>query len=286
MTQTEKGETFRALHQGAGAFLLPNPWDIGTARLLAALGYQALATTSAGHAFSMGQQDNTLSRDTVMEHVAAIVSATDLPVSVDLGNGFGDGPEEVAQTIRLVAAAGAVGGSIEDATGRPDELIYQEELAVERIRSASKAARALPFPFTLTARCENFLVGVTDLNATIRRLQAYEQAGADVLYAPGLTTRADIAAVTESLTRPVNVLMGLEGSRLTQAELSEIGVKRISVGSALSRVALGAFLRAAREMRDHGTFTFVDQAASSGEIAALIERSNVQTSRPLFLNLS
>ena len=286
MTQTEKGETFRALHQGAGAFLLPNPWDIGTARLLAALGYQALATTSAGHAFAMGQQDNTLSRDTVMEHVAAIVSATDLPVSVDLGNGFGDGPEEVAQTIRLVAAAGAVGGSIEDATGRPDELIYQEEMAIERIRSASKAARSLPFPFTLTARCENFLVGVTDLDATIRRLQAYEQAGADVLYAPGLTTRADIAAVTESLTRPVNVLMGLEGSRLTQAELSEIGVKRISVGSALSRVALGAFLRAAREMRDHGTFTFVDQAASSREIAALIERSNVQTSRPLFLNLS
>lgn len=272
MTQTQKGEIFRALHQGAGAFLLPNPWDRGTARLLAALGYQALATTSAGHAFSMGQQDNTLSRDTVMEHVAAIVPATDLPVSVDLGNGFGDGPEEVAQTIRLVAAAGAVGGSIEDATGRPDEPIYQEELAIERIRSASKAARALPFPFTLTARCENFLVGVTDLDATIRRLQAYEQAGADVLYAPGLTTRADIAAVTESLTRPVNVLMGLEGSRLTQAELSEIGVKRISVGSALSRVALGAFLRAAREMRDHGTFTLVDQAAGSREITALFER--------------
>jgi 2-methylisocitrate lyase-like PEP mutase family enzyme len=273
MTQTEKAKIFRALHQGPGAFLLPNPWDIGTARLLAALGYQALATTSAGHAFSMGQQDNTLSRDTVMEHVAAIVSATGLPVSVDLGNGFGDGPEEVAQTIRLVAAAGAVGGSIEDATGRPDEPIYQEELAIERIRSASKTAQALPFPFTLTARCENFLVGVTDLDATIRRLQAYEQAGADVLYAPGLTTRADIAAVVGSLTRPVNVLMGLEGSRLTQLELSEIGVKRISTGSALSRVALGAFLRAAREMHDHGTFTFADQAASSREITALFSRS-------------
>jgi 2-methylisocitrate lyase-like PEP mutase family enzyme len=272
MTQTEKGKIFRALHQGPGAFLLPNPWDIGTARLLAALGYQALATTSAGHAFSMGQQDNTLSRDTVMEHVASIVSATGLPVSVDLGNGFGDGPEEVAQTIRLVAAAGAVGGSIEDATGRPDEPIYQEELAIERIRSASKTARSLPFPFTLTARCENFLVGVTDLDATIKRLQAYEQAGADVLYAPGLTTRAEIAAVTRSLTRPLNVLMGLEGSRLTQAELSEIGVKRISLGSALSRVALGAFLRAAREMRDHGTFTFVDQAVSSREIAALFSQ--------------
>jgi 2-methylisocitrate lyase-like PEP mutase family enzyme len=273
MTQTEKGKIFRALHQGPGAFLLPNPWDIGTARLLAALGYQALATTSAGHAFSMGQQDNTLSRDTVMEHVAAIVSATGLPVSVDLGNGFGDGPEEVAQTIRLVAAAGAVGGSIEDATGRPDEPIYQQELAIERIRSASKTARALPFPFTLTARCENFLVGVTDLDATIKRLQAYEQAGADVLYAPGLTTRADIAAVVGSLTRPVNVLMGLEGSRLTQPELSDIGVKRISTGSALSRVALGAFLRAAREMRDHGTFTFADQAASSREITALFSQS-------------
>jgi 2-methylisocitrate lyase-like PEP mutase family enzyme len=272
MTQTEKGKIFRTLHQGAGAFLLPNPWDIGTARLLAALGYQALATTSAGHAFSMGQQDNTLSRDTVMAHVASIVSATDLPVSVDLGNGFGDGPEEVAHTISLVAAAGAVGGSIEDATGRPDEPIYPEELAIERIRSASKIARALPFPFTLTARCENFLVGVTDLDATIRRLQAYEQAGADVLYAPGLTTRADIAAVVGSLTRPLNVLMGLEGCRLTQAELSEIGVKRISVGSALSRVALGAFLRAAREMRDHGTFTFADQAISSKEITTLFRQ--------------
>ena len=269
MTQTEKGKIFRALHQGTGAFLLPNPWDIGTARLLAALGYQALATTSAGHAFSRGQQDNTLSRGTVMEHVASIVSATDLPVSVDLGNGFGDGPEEVAHTISLVAAAGAVGGSIEDATGRPDEPIYQEELAIERIRSASKIARTLSFPFTLTARCENFLVGVTDLDATIRRLQAYEQAGADVLYAPGLTTRADIAAVAGSLTRPLNVLMGLEGCRLMQAELSAIGVKRISVGSALSRVALGAFLRAAREMRDHGTFTFADQAISSREITAL-----------------
>jgi len=272
MTQTEKAKIFRALHQGAGAFLLPNPWDIGTARLLAALGYQALATTSAGHAFSMGQQDNTLSRDTVMAHVASIVSATDLPVSVDLGNGFGDGPEEVAYTIRLVAAAGAVGGSIEDATGRPDEPIYPQELAIERIRSASKIARALPFPFTLTARCENFLVGVKDLDATIRRLQAYEQAGADVLYAPGLTTRSDIAAVVGSLTRPLNVFMGLEGSRLTQAELSEIGVKRISVGSALSRVALGAFLRAAREMRDHGTFTFADQAVSSKEITALFRQ--------------
>jgi 2-methylisocitrate lyase-like PEP mutase family enzyme len=272
MTQTEKGKIFRTLHQGAGAFLLPNPWDIGTARLLAVLGYQALATTSAGHAFSMGQQDNTLSRDTVMAHVDSIVSATDLPVSVDLGNGFGDGPEEVAHTISLVAAAGAVGGSIEDATGRPDEPIYPEELAIERIRSASKIARALPFPFTLTARCENFLVGVKDLDATIRRLQAYEQAGADVLYAPGLTTRADIAAVVGSLTRPLNVLMGLEGCRLTQAELSEIGVKRISVGSALSRVALGAFLRAAREMRDHGTFTFADQAISSKEITTLFRQ--------------
>jgi 2-methylisocitrate lyase-like PEP mutase family enzyme len=272
MTQSEKAKIFRALHHGTGAFLLPNPWDIGTARLLAGLGYQALATTSAGHAFSLGQQDNTLSRETVMEHVASIVSATDLPVSVDLGNGFGDGPEEVAHTIRLVAAAGAVGGSIEDATGRPDEPIYPEELGIERIRSASEIARTLPFPFTLTARCENFLVGVTDLDATIRRLQAYEHAGADVLYAPGLTTRADIAAAAGSLTRPLNVLMGLEGCRLAQAELSEIGVKRISVGSALSRVALGAFLRAAREMRDHGTFTFAGQAIRSSEITALFEQ--------------
>jgi 2-methylisocitrate lyase-like PEP mutase family enzyme len=247
-SQQEKAEAFRALHQRQGAFVIPNPWDIGTARLLAGIGFEALATTSAGQAFSLGQRDNTVGRDDLLAHVRAIVSATDLPVSADLENGFGDSPEEVAHTIKLAAAAGAVGGSIEDATGRRDRPIYDEVLAIERIRAAAQAARELPFPFTLTARCENFLVGVTDLNATIKRLQAYEEAGGDVLYAPGLNNRKDIAAVVASLNRPLNVLMG-SGVSLDRAELSSIGVRRISVGSALARSALGAFLRAAHEMQ-------------------------------------
>jgi 2-methylisocitrate lyase-like PEP mutase family enzyme len=222
ITQNEKGRIFRALHERQGAFLLPNPWDIGTARLLANLGFEALATTSAGHAFSMGQQDNTVGRDDLIAHVASIVSATVLPVSADLENGFGDGPEEVADTITLAAAAGVVGGSIEYATGRQDKPIYEEALAIERIRAAAQVVRELPFSFTLTARCENFLVGITDLNATIKRLQAYEQAGADVLYAPGLSSRADIAAVASSLSRPLNVVMGLQGCQLDQEELAAI----------------------------------------------------------------
>lgn len=271
ITQIEKGKIFRALHERQGAFLLPNPWDVGTARLLANLGFEALATTSAGHAFSMGEQDNTMDRNDVIAHVASIVSATDLPISADLENGFGDSPEEVAHTITFAAAAGAVGGSIEDATGQQSEPIYEVGLAIERICAAAQIARELPFAFTLTARCENFLVGVTDLNATIKRLQAYEEAGADVLYAPGLSSRADISAVTSSLNRPLNVLMGLQGCQLDQAELSAIGVKRISVGSALSRTALGSFLRAAREMRDLGTFTFADEAISYQEITAIFK---------------
>lgn len=271
MTQNEKGLIFRALHKRESAFLIPNPWDMGTARMLANLGFEALATTSAGQAFSMGQQDNTVGRDDLIAHVSSIVSATDLPVSADLENGFGDGPDEVAHTIALAAAAGVVGGSIEDATGRRDEPIYEETLAVERIRAAAQVVRSLPFAFTLTARCENFLVGVTDLKATIKRLQAYEEAGADVLYAPGLGSRADIAAVASSVGRPLNIVMGLRGCHLDQAELSTLGVKRISVGSALSRVALGSFLRAAREMKDHGTFAFADQAVSYQEITEIFK---------------
>lgn len=268
-TQQEKGRAFRALHERGGAFIIPNPWDMGAARILAELGFEALATTSAGHAFTIGQQDNTIGREGLIEHVSAIVSATELPVSADLENGFGDGPKDVAETIRLAAAAGAVGGSIEDATGRTDEPIYDEALAIERVRAAVEAARELPFPFTLTARCENFLVGVTDLDATIQRLQAYQEAGADVLYAPGLRSREQIAAVVAALDRPVNVLMGLESCQLDQAELSVMGVKRISVGSALSRAAFGALLRAGREMRDAGTFSFAEQAMSYRELMAI-----------------
>ena len=266
-TQSERGKAFRALHERDGAFIIPNPWDIGTARLLAHLGFEALATTSAGYAFSVGQRDNTIQREEMMTHVAEIASATDLPVSADLGNGFGDNPETVAETIALAAAAGAAGGSIEDLTSHPDQPIYELELAAERIRAASEAARALPFPFTLTARAENYLVGRPDLKDTIKRLQVYEEAGADVLYAPGLTRKEDIVSLVSSVGRPVNVIMGLQGVRLSLTELSEIGVKRISVGSALSRAAFGAFLRAAHEMQTHGTFTFADETVSYRDLS-------------------
>jgi 2-methylisocitrate lyase-like PEP mutase family enzyme len=268
-TQSEKAFAFRALHERAGAFIIPNPWDRGTARLLAQLGFEALATTSAGYAFSIGQRDFTVGRDRMLAHVAEIVSATDLPVSADLENGYGDDPDAVAETIRLAAAAGLVGASIEDATGRADTPIYVHDLAVERIRAAAEVAHALPFPFTLTARAENYLVGRMDLADIIKRLQAYQAAGADVLYAPGLRTREEIAAVVGSLDRPVNVIMGLQGVHLSLAELAELGVKRISVGSALARAALGAFLRAAREIRADGTFHFAEEAVSYRDISAM-----------------
>jgi 2-methylisocitrate lyase-like PEP mutase family enzyme len=269
-TQAEKGSAFRALHQRDHAFIIPNPWDIGTARLLAQMGFDALATTSAGHAFSAGRPDNTMSCEEAMAHCAALAAATDLPVSGDLGNGFGDDPESAARTIRLAAAAGLVGASIEDATYRTDEPIYPRELAVERVRAAAEAARALPFPFTLTARAENYLVGRPDLEDTIRRLQAYQQAGADVLYAPSISRMEEIATLVRSVDRPVNVLAGLKGVQMSLAELSALGVKRVSTGSALARAALGAFLRAAREMRDQGTFTFGDEAVSYREISAAL----------------
>lgn len=272
-TQEEKGRRFRALHQREGAFIIPNPWDAGTARLLERLGFEALATTSAGFAFSVGVQDNEVGREAMIEHAAEIVAASELPVSADLENGFGDAPETVAETIRVGAEVGLAGGSIEDSTNRPGaEPLYELELAAERVRAAVEAARSLPFPFTLTARAENFLVGRPDLGDAIRRLQAYQEAGADVLYAPGLSSRDDIAAVVRAVDRPVNVVMGLQGVRLGLAELSELGVRRVSVGSALSRAALGAFLRAAREMREHGTFGFADEAVAFGEISALFER--------------
>lgn len=265
-TQAEKGRAFRALHEGEQAFIIPNPWDIGTAKLLAHLGFQALATTSAGYAFSMGVPDFRVGREHMLAHVAQIACATDLPVSADLENGFGDDPATVADTIRQAAATGIVGGSIEDGSTRPDDPIYGLDLAVERIRAAVEAARGLPFTFTLTARAENYLNGRPDLADTIKRLQAYQEAGADVLYAPGLKSKADIAAVVSSVDRPVNILMGSAGINLTLAELSGVGVKRVSVGSALSRAALGAFVRAGKEMREHGTFGFVDDAMPYQEI--------------------
>jgi len=264
-----KAEVFRSLHQREYAFIIPNPWDVGTTRLLAHLGFEALATTSMGYAFSLGQRDNTIGRLRMLRHASEIASSTGLPVSADLENGFGDAPEAVAETIRVAATAGIVGGSIEDASGRSDKPIYDRQLAAERIRAAAEIAHGLPFPFTLTARAENYLHGRPDLKDTIARLQAYQLAGADVLYAPGLFSKDDIAAIVRSVDRPVNVVMGLAGVQLSLAELSAIGVKRISVGSALCRAALGAFLRAAREMRLHGTFAFAKEATSVGEISSM-----------------
>src|SRR5580704_7582407 len=268
-TQAEKGRAFRALHERDHAFIIPNPWDAGSARILAYLGFEALASTSMGYAFSIGMRDNTVGREGILEHIAVLASATDLPVNADLENGFGDDPAIAAETIRLAAAAGVVGGSIEDATGREEGPIYCFEHAVARVEAAVEAAHALPFPFTLTGRAENYLHGNPDLKDTIKRLQAYQEAGADVLYAPGLRSKEDIAEVVRSVDRPVNALMGLQGVVLTQAELSEIGVKRISVGSALARAAMGAFLRAAKEMRDKGTFGWAAEAVNPKEMSTI-----------------
>jgi len=268
-SQIEKGQIFNALHERSGCFIIPNPWDVGTARLLSSLGFEALATTSAGFAFSLGRRDGAVSRDETLTHASDIVSATQLPVSADLENGYDDKPEGVAETIQLAAEVGLVGASIEDATGQPDEPIYGFELAIERVKAAAEAVQALNIPFILTARAENFLHGRPDLDDTIRRLQAFQEAGADVLYAPGLISREDIAAVVRSVDRPVNVIMGMKSVRLTVPELAEIGVKRISLGSSLSRVALGGFLRAVREMTENGSFTFADDTVSFGELTAM-----------------
>ncbi|HWL98177.1 MAG TPA: isocitrate lyase/phosphoenolpyruvate mutase family protein [Nocardioidaceae bacterium] len=263
-TSTAKGRAFRDLHATShtGAFVIPNPWDVGTARLLAHLGFRALATTSMGFAFSTGRRDTAVGRDEMVAHVEVIAGATGLPVSADLEDGYADSPAMVAETIRLAAQAGAVGGSIEDATGDHTDPIRDIGPAVERLTAAAEAAHSLPFPFMLTGRAENYLHGRPDLADTIRRLQAYQEAGADVLYAPGLTTPEEIAEVVRSVDRPVNVLMGLRGAELTVAELSAVGVARISVGSALYRAALGAFLAGAEEIRDRGTFTFASAAVA------------------------
>lgn len=266
-----KAEAFHALHQGPGTFIIPNPWDRGSARILAHMGFKALATTSMGYAFSIGQRDNSLTREQTLANAADIAGATDLPVNADLENGFGDAPEDTAQTIRLSAATGICGGSIEDASGRAEAPIYDIGLARERVAAAVSAARSLPYRFTLTARAENYLWGRPDLKDTIKRLQAFQEAGADVLYAPGLKTRDDIAAVISSVDRPVNVVMGLVGAQLSLEELSKIGVKRISVGSSLQRAALGAFLRAAEEMSGKGTFTYAAQAASPKDVTPIFD---------------
>jgi 2-methylisocitrate lyase-like PEP mutase family enzyme len=265
-SQAEKAERFIALHARPGAFVIPNPWDAGTARILEALGFDALTTTSAGLAFTLGKRDGAgmVTREETLANAKAIVDATALPVAADLENGFGHAPEDAAETIRLAGEeAGLVGGSIEDATGDPRRPIYDFQHAVERIAAAAEAARRLPFPFVLVGRAENYLHGRPDLDDTIRRLQAFEAAGADALYAPGLTRPEDIRTVCASVRKPVNVVMGLAGARgtaFTVAELADLGVRRISLGSALSRAAIGAFIRAAREIKERGTFTFAKDA--------------------------
>lgn len=254
--QTRRAHAFKALHEREGAFVIPNPWDAGSAKMLASLGFQALATTSAGCAFSQGRPDGAMGLQDTLANVRAIVAATDLPVAVDLENGFADAPQACARNLLLAADAGAVGGSIEDATGRDDDPIYDFDLAVARVKAAAQAVRGLPFPFLLTARAENFLHGRPDLDDTIRRLKAFAEAGADVLYAPGLSSVEQVMAVVQAVApKPVNVLMS-GALDLTVARLCELGVKRISVGSALALAAYGEFFRAAEEIQGQGTFTF------------------------------
>lgn len=275
-TQAEKGQAFLALHARPGAFVIPNPWDAGTARILTTLGFSALTTTSAGLAFALGRRDGVgrVSRAETMANARAIVEATHLPVAADLENGFGESPSVVAETVRMAGEVGLVGGSIEDSRGDEHRPILDFDHAVERMHAAVEAARSLPAPFVLVGRAENFLHGRPDLDDTIRRLQAFEAAGADVLYAPGLGRADDIRAVCASVSRPVNVLMGIpniDGRPMSVAELQSLGVRRVSLGSAMSRAALGGFVRAARELLEHGTCTFGRDALPFAEADAFMD---------------
>jgi 2-methylisocitrate lyase-like PEP mutase family enzyme len=275
VTRTKKYAAFRALHDRPGAFVIPNPWNAGTARILDALGFEALATTSAGFAFSLGRRDSVagLTREETLLNAKEIVDATDLPVSADLEDGFGRSPEDCATTIRLAAEIGLAGGSIEDATGDPDDPIFELQLAVERVAAAAKAAHDCQF--VLTARAENFLHGRPDLDDTLRRLQLFAEAGADVVYAPGLPSLDAIQTVCGSVSKPVNVVMGLKGAAFSVGQLASAGVKRISVGGSFARAALGAFVRAAREVKEKGTFTYAGDAISHADVSGYM----VNTSR-------
>ncbi len=270
MTRNEKAARFRALHDGPGAFIIPNPWDIGSARILAGLGFQALATSSAASASAQGRRDGSLARDEALAHARMIVEAADLPVSADLEQGFGDAPEIVAETIRLAAEAGLVGCTIEDATGNPDRPLYDLQLAVERIAAAAQAARALPFPFMVTARAHNLLYGSPSLDETIRRLQAFEKAGADVLFAPGVPDLAAVRAVCAAVSKPVNFMVGIKGKSFPVGELAAAGVRRISLATSLYRAAMTGFLEAAREVKDRGEFSFLDRCVNTPELYRLM----------------
>ncbi len=266
MTQNDKANAFRALHEAAGAFVMPNPWDAGSARMLAGLGFRALATSSGAAAGVLGRRDGTTTRDEALAHARLIVEATDLPVAADLEKGFGDAPDVVAETIRMAADVGLVGGSIEDATGDPRNPLYDLDTAVKRVEAAAVAARALPFRFTLTARTENYLRGNPDLNDTIRRLQAFEKAGADVLFAPALPDLAAVRAVCAAVAKPVNFMAAIRGRSFTVAELDAAGVKRISLATSLYRAAMTGLLNAAREVRERGTFEYLDRTLVTAEL--------------------
>ena len=271
-TQAEKGRAFRALHERAHVFVMPNPWDIGSARLLEALGFEALATTSSGFATAQGRVDGDMGRDAVIAHSAELAAATSIPISGDLENGFGDAPDDAARTIREAGRAGLVGGSIEDFTGRAEQPLYPIEAAAERVRAAAEAARGLDFPFTLTARAEGLLrVKPYDLGDIVRRLQAYQEAGADVLFAPALRSAEDIASVLREIDRPLSVLAQLGGLELNVAQLGALGVRRISIGSYLAQVAYGGLVHAAHELREQGTFGFVAEAARGRDIRRLLQ---------------
>jgi 2-methylisocitrate lyase-like PEP mutase family enzyme len=269
-TQAEKTIAFRALHERPGAFVIPNPWDGGSARVLAGLGFEALATSSAASAGVLGKRDGMVTRDEALAHARGIVAACDLPVSADLEKGFGDSPEVVAETIRLAAETGLAGGSIEDATGDASRPLFAFDHAVERVAAAVEAARSLSFPFVLTARSENFLRGNPDLDDTIRRLQAFDQAGADVLFAPGLPDLDAVRAVCSAVAKPVNFMVGIQGKCFTVAELEAAGVKRISVATSLFRAAMTGLIDAATEIREHGTFDYVDRIVTSGKMSGFL----------------
>lgn len=270
--QAEKAKLFRSLHERPVGFIIPNPWDVGSARLLAHVGFEALATTSAGFAFSLGLPDGHITRDMKLAHCRDIVQATPLPVSADLEKCFADEPAGVAETVRLAAGTGLVGCSVEDATGDQSRPIFEFDFAVERVRAAVEAAHALPFPFTLTARAENLLHGRKDMGDTIRRLQAFEAVGADVLYAPGLSTLDEVRAVVSAVRKPVNVLVVASSKDFSAQTLGAAGVKRISVGGTLARVAYGAVLGAAQEMKDKGSFGFTFGGVLNKELNAIFKQ--------------
>jgi 2-methylisocitrate lyase-like PEP mutase family enzyme len=270
-TQSDKAARFRALHAGPNAFVIPNPWDAGSARILAGLGFQALATSSGASAGTLGRRDGKVTREEVLAHARAIVDATDLPVSADLEKGFGDAPAIAAETIRLAAGVGLVGGSIEDATGDKDLPLYDIGQATERVAAAVEAARGLSFPFTLTARTENFLRGNPSLDDTIARLQAFERAGADVLMAPGLPDLAAVRAVCAAVSKPVNFMAGIRGKSFTVAELQAAGVRRISLATSLYRLAMTGVVEAAREVKEKGTFGYLDRSLNTPDLNAFMQ---------------